>query len=78
MASTVDTAGRAYSSVKSNNAVKLVESPFGHFVKTHLTTGESATKHGQETLTGFLSEFVFVHQIHTVNMNSLMKPARIA
>ena len=48
------------------------------FVRIHLTTGESTTKHGQAICTGFLKESVIVKQIHTVNTNSLIKPVGIA
>ena len=47
-------------------------------VRIHLTTGESAIKYGQAIRTCVIRGFVFAEQIHTVNMNSLMKPERTA
>ena len=50
----------------------------GGSVRNLVTTGESVTKHGQAIRTGFIVEFIFVRQIHTVNTNSAMKPVGIA
>ena len=48
------------------------------YVRIHLTTGESATKHGQAIRMSFTREFLIVQQMHTVDTNFLMKPVRDA
>ena len=50
----------------------------GKRVRILLTTGQFCSKHGQAFRTGFIQEFVFVRQIHTMNTNSSMKPVRNA
>ena len=55
-----------------------LESLYSYNVRIHLTTGESATKHGQAIRMGMLKESVIIKQMLTVNTDSLVKPVGIA